>query len=107
MTLPSGQTKGKGRMEKSIFTPEYDVLLRLLKQVRIDAGLTQIQFAERLSLTQSLFSKMERGELRIDIVQLRTMCRILGVSLSEFIRRWEKELAENTARSTDDCTNPP
>ncbi len=82
-------------MEKSIFTREYAALLRLLKQARKEAGVTQAELAEKLSLTQSLFSKMERGELRLDVVQLRALCHALGLTLPEFVARWEQELAED------------
>ena len=81
-------------MEKSIYKPEYGALLELLKQARQEAGLTQVELAERLSLTQSMLSKMERGELRIDIVQLRTICQALDFPLTDFVDRWERELAE-------------
>ncbi len=82
-------------MEKTIHTREYAVVLRLLRQARQEAGLTQVQLAKKLRLTQSLFSKMERGECRLDIVQLRTICRVLGLSLSEFVERLERELAKH------------
>ena len=48
-------------MEKSIHTREYAVLLRLLKQAREAAGLTQVQVARRLKQSQSFVTKMERG----------------------------------------------
>lgn len=79
-------------MEKSIFTGEYAAVLRLLRQVRKKAGITQVQLAKKLRLTQSLWSKMERGDCRLDIVQLRTVCKVLGLTLSRFIQRLEQEL---------------
>jgi transcriptional regulator with XRE-family HTH domain len=81
-------------MEKSIYTREHEILHRLLRQVRMKAGLTQVQLAKKLKLTQSLFSKMERGDCRLDTVQLRTICQALGVGLLEFIGRYEQELAK-------------
>ncbi len=81
-------------MEKTIHTREYAAVLRLLREARQEAGLTQVQLAKKLRLTQSLFSKMERGELRLDIVQLRTICRVVGLSLTEFVERLERELAK-------------
>jgi transcriptional regulator with XRE-family HTH domain len=78
-------------MEKSIHTKEYAAVLALLRQVRKDAGMTQVQLAKKLRLTQSLWSKMERGELRLDIVQLKTVCKVLGLSLREFIDRLERQ----------------
>lgn len=80
-------------MEKSIYTREYTVVLRLLKEARESAGITQVQLAKKLKQSQSFVTKMERGDRRIDIVQLRTICRILGTSLLEFVNRLEKELS--------------
>ena len=80
-------------MEKSIHTREYAAMLGLLRKAREEAGITQVQLAKKLRLTQSLLSKMERGECRLDVVQLRTICRVLGLTLPEFIERMERELA--------------
>ena len=79
-------------MEKTIYSREYSVVLRLLRAARDRAGITQVELAEKLGLTQSFVSKMERGDRRIDIVQLRTICGIYGLKLSEFVQRFEKEL---------------
>jgi transcriptional regulator with XRE-family HTH domain len=79
-------------MDKSIYTAEYAVLLRVLKSARERAALTQVELAKRLQVTQSFVSKMERGDRRLDVVQLRTICRALGITLATFIARLEKEL---------------
>ncbi len=81
-------------MEKSIHTREYAVVLRLVREARQEAGLTQVDLAKKLRLTQSLFSKMERGECRLDIVQLRRICHILGLTLVEFVERLERDLVK-------------
>ena len=39
-----------------------------------------------------LAPKIERGELRLDIVELRTICGALGVDFPAFVRRMEKAL---------------
>ena len=82
-------------MDKSIYTREYEVVLRLLKNARSRAGLTQVALAEKLGQTQSFVSKIERGELRLDIVQLRTILHALGAKLPDFVRRLERELDED------------
>jgi transcriptional regulator with XRE-family HTH domain len=79
-------------MDKTIFTREYRVVLRLLRQARQDAGLTQVDLAKKLAITQSLLSKIERGDRRIDVIELRAFCMAVGVGLLEFIRRLEREL---------------
>ena len=79
-------------MEKSIYTDEYSLLLELLCELRRKSGVTQVELAEKLGQTQSFISKVERGDRRLDIIQLRTICQTLGTTLPEFITAWEKRL---------------
>lgn len=80
-------------MEKSVYREENLVLLRLLKQCRVESGLTQGQFAQALGRPQSFVSDIERGLRRLDLVQLRDICHALGLDLVQFISRFEAELA--------------
>ena len=80
-------------MDKSIHTAEYAALLGLLRDARSSAGLTQHQLAARLGQSQSFVAKMEVGQRRLDLVQLRTVCRALGTTLPEFVARLEERLA--------------
>lgn len=79
-------------MEKSIFKPEYEALSRVLVRRRKAVGITQVELAKALEITQSAVSKLERGALRLDIVQLRTVCRVLGITLLELVQDLEMEL---------------
>jgi len=79
-------------MEKSLFSKAYTSFLRLLRAARKKAGLTQVELAQRLHETQSFVSKCERGERRIDVVELRAFCKAIGVSFTEFARRLDREL---------------
>jgi transcriptional regulator with XRE-family HTH domain len=83
-------------MDKSIYTREYAVVLRLLRQCRDEAQLTQVDLARKLRQSQSFVSKIECGDRRLDIVQLRTICRVLRIELAEFVRRFEQELAKKS-----------
>jgi len=65
--------------------------LSLLRRMRLDAGLRQADLARKLGQPQSFVSKYESGERRIDVLELRQICMVLGVSLSEFVRRLEGE----------------
>jgi len=67
-------------------------LQALLKSLRTKAGLRQVDLAERLSQPQSFVSKFESGERRLDILELRQVCRILGISLDQFAARLEESL---------------
>lgn len=79
-------------MEKSIHTREYGVLLRLLREARERADVTQVELAARLEQTQSFVSKVELGESRLDLIQLRTILTALGVRLADFVDRFEREV---------------
>lgn len=81
-------------MSKSIFTTEYELFLSLLQETRKSAGLTQKQVAERLGQTQSYVSKCERGERRIDVVELRGFCQAIGISLTDFILQLETSIQQ-------------
>jgi transcriptional regulator with XRE-family HTH domain len=80
-------------VDKSISSKEYRVFLRELRATRERNGLTQIDVAARLNETQSFVSKCERGERRLDIVELREFCRAIGVSLTLFVRDLDQMLA--------------
>lgn len=79
-------------MEKSIHTREHRVFTELLRETRETAGITQIELAERLGQTQSYISKVERGERRLDIVQLRQFCAALGTTLPALVAAYEERL---------------
>lgn len=79
-------------MAKSIYREDYLFFLNRLRNAREKAGLTQEQVARKLDLTQTFVSKCERGERRIDMVELRDFCEAIGISLEEFVTEFETAL---------------
>jgi transcriptional regulator with XRE-family HTH domain len=79
-------------MEKTIYTAAYAQLLELLRETRRNADVTQIELAKSLGQTQSFVSKIEVGDRRLDVIQLRTMCRALGTTLPAFIEALEQRI---------------
>lgn len=77
-------------MKKSTFSREYKAFSQLLRECRRDAGVSQVELAARLKETQSEISKFERGERRLDLVQLGWWCKALECPLSNFIKRYEQ-----------------
>jgi len=59
----------------------------LLRDLRLEKDLRQTDIAERLGETQSYVSRYEKGDQRLDLVELRAICRALQVSLSEVVSR--------------------
>jgi len=76
-------------MRKSIHTASQERLQALLRELRSEAGLRQVDLAERLGTPQSFVSKYELGERRLDFLELRCVCRALGISMAEFVIRFE------------------
>lgn len=74
-------------MEKSIYSAEYLRLCSLLRELRLDAGLTQVQVARQLEVPQSFVSKYESGERRLDVVELGHVARSLGTTVEQILRR--------------------
>lgn len=77
-------------MKKSMYSPKQEVLQELLKRVRVEAGLKQRELANLLDTPQTRISDYEIGERRIDVVQLEGYLQPLGITLSEFVRRYEE-----------------
>ncbi|MGV0069420.1 helix-turn-helix domain-containing protein [Mycobacterium sp. M23085] len=74
-------------MEKSIYSVEYQQLCALLRELRREAGLTQVDVAERLDVPQSFVSKYESGERRLDVIELRHVAAAIGTTLQAIIER--------------------
>jgi transcriptional regulator with XRE-family HTH domain len=64
-------------MAGSVFTDAYSAFLAVLVAARHEAGLTQLELAERLRKPQSFVSKFERGERRLDIVEFSEIARAM------------------------------
>lgn len=67
-------------MSRGLQSPPYKKLRRLLAEARADAGLTQLQVAERMKRPQSFVSKYENGERQLDVIEFMSVCRALNVS---------------------------
>lgn len=89
-------------MKKTLFSEEYRTLLGYLKIARAEAGITQEQLAGSLNVTQSFISKCERGERRMDVVELRAWCRALSISFSELVLRLDHEAEQEVSRDWAD-----
>jgi len=63
-----------------------------LYTVRIEKGLRQSDLAERLNVPQSFISKYETGERRLDIVEIKHICKSLGIRLIDLVERVEKKI---------------
>lgn len=71
-----------------------ETLQELLISLRTEAGLRQVDLAERLGKPQSFVSKYESGERRLDLIELHSVCKALDVSLTTLAERFERALRQ-------------
>ncbi|MCC6602814.1 MAG: helix-turn-helix transcriptional regulator [Anaerolineae bacterium] len=64
---------------------QYRLLLSRLLQARLDAGLTQMEVAEKLGKPQSFVSRSETGARRIDVIELKAFAQIYDVPIEAFV----------------------
>jgi transcriptional regulator with XRE-family HTH domain len=77
---------------QSLHSPEYETFLEVLKKARKNAGVTQVELAKRLRQTQAFVSKSERGERRVDLIEMRLICKALKIDLKRFVNDLESAL---------------
>ena len=80
------------QVSKSIFTTEYAVFRDLLRELRTEKRFTQVQLSAMLGMPQSFVSKYETGERRLDLIEVREVCKSLGTTLAAFAKQLEKRL---------------
>ena len=73
-------------MTKTIYSKEHKYITEKLRQARKEAGLDQIQVATRLNRTQSYVSKIESGQRRFDVLQLKEFAKLYKKSLDFFVK---------------------
>ena len=71
---------------------QYATLRALLRSLRTEAGVSQVELAKRLGVPQSFVSKVESGERGVDLIELRRICTALEYSLEYLIALFERDL---------------
>ena len=79
-------------MKKRIYLAQRGRLVSLLREMRIEAGLTQVDLAARIERDQAYVSRYESGQRRLDVLEVREICQVAGITLEEFVKRLESVL---------------
>ena len=58
---------------------------KFIAQCRKDRGMTQMQLAEKLGITDRAVSKWETGKSMPDVAIITDLCRELGISLNDLL----------------------
>jgi len=73
-------------MDKTIYSEGHKALVEKLIKARQKMKLRQEDVAKLLGRTQSYISKIEAGQRRIDIIQLKEFAKIYKKNLHSFIK---------------------
>lgn len=69
----------------SIYSDEYQIVIKTLRSTRIELGITQTQLAESLGKPQSFVAKVENGERRLDMIEFTKIARLLSLDPAEIL----------------------
>jgi ribosome-binding protein aMBF1 (putative translation factor) len=72
-------------MSKTIWTKEYAVFIKKLRQARQDSGLKQIDVAKKLKRPQSYISRVESGEYRLDVMEVKAFAKMYKKDINDLI----------------------
>ncbi|MGP2517594.1 helix-turn-helix domain-containing protein [Yersinia sp. 2545 StPb PI] len=71
----------------SIYSDEYQSVIKSLRDQRIAKGITQDSLASALGRPQSFIAKVENGERRLDVVEFVHIAKLLGVKVEDVLGR--------------------
>lgn len=78
----------------------------MLRDARLQAGLTQAEVARRLDMSQSDVSKCELGSRRLDVIELRVWLEALGARLPDFLLALEERIDFDATAHRSVVTKP-
>jgi transcriptional regulator with XRE-family HTH domain len=73
-------------MSKTIYSTEHKYLIERLVKARKETGMGQEDVARILKKSQSYISKVESGQRRLDIVQLKEFAKVYKKNINFFIK---------------------
>ena len=73
-------------IKSKIYSQKNKKLLEKLRSARFEAGLTQIEAGKKLKRPQSYLSKIERGERKIEAIELGDFAKIYNKDINYFIK---------------------
>ena len=86
-------------MPKPIHRGEYEAMRALLRELRVGAHVKQAELSQALGKPQPYISAIETGHRRVDLIEIRDICKVLGIALPDFVAAFEKALRVTAKRS--------
>ncbi len=77
---------------KSKNLSDHKIVEALLRELRVNRGLRQVDVADALGIQQSVVSKYEIGERRLDVLEIRALCSLFEISPADFFKELDRRL---------------
>ena len=77
-------------MPRTLYDPDHEVLVGMLRDMRKRKSVHQSELGRRLGRPQSFVAKVEAGQRRLDLLELRDWCSALDADVVALVRRWTK-----------------
>jgi transcriptional regulator with XRE-family HTH domain len=73
-------------MGRTIRTKEYAIFIERMKKARAESGLLQVEVAKAMKRPQSYISRVESGEYRLDILEVKRFAKLYRKSVDYFLK---------------------
>lgn len=72
-----------------IYSNRYKALSNKIKKARLERGLDQTELANQLGKTQSYISKLEAGQIKVDVEILDILSTLLNKPITYFFENYK------------------
>ncbi|WP_179414052.1 helix-turn-helix domain-containing protein [Mucilaginibacter sp. E4BP6] len=69
-----------------MYEKELNRILAIVKRRRLQLGYSQMFVAEKLHITQNVYSKIESNKIKLTVCRLSIICDILDIDVIELMR---------------------
>jgi transcriptional regulator with XRE-family HTH domain len=85
-------------VEKTIYSEEYDLFRRMIREERERLHLTQGELGRKVGKHQPFIARIETGQRRLDVIEFRHLLHAMGIAPVAFFERLEARINEEIPR---------
>jgi transcriptional regulator with XRE-family HTH domain len=82
-------------MRYPLHSEKYKLFLEELNALREQAGISQMELADRMHIGQDVVSRCESGRRRVDVFELALWTHACGTSLEAFVKKLDERIQRN------------
>lgn len=79
-------------MRNPLHSEKYKLFLEELNALREQAGISQMELADRMQIDQAIVSRCESGRRRVDVFELALWTHACGTTLEAFVKKLDERI---------------